>query len=98
MDQAILAELCARDYDLLLLGGDYTWAGTGTRETVADLAEDIEGLAHVNYVADPEEWMVLLRTPDNWRVLLPIAPEDERSEGEFTEDNILLAANKEASD
>jgi 2-polyprenyl-6-methoxyphenol hydroxylase-like FAD-dependent oxidoreductase len=32
--------------------------------------------------------MVLLRTPDHWRVLLPIAPEDERSEGEFTEADV----------
>ncbi len=39
--------------------------------TTRDLAEDIEGLAHVNYVADPEEWLVLLRTPNVWRVLVP---------------------------
>ena len=28
-------------------------------------------LADVNYVFDPVEWAVLLRTPDHWRVLLP---------------------------
>nr|BFE70296.1 hypothetical protein GCM10020092_035970 [Actinoplanes digitatis] len=31
----------------------------------------LDGLAAVNYVYDPVEWCVLLRTPDRWRVLLP---------------------------
>jgi 3-(3-hydroxy-phenyl)propionate hydroxylase len=31
-------------------------------------------IAYVNYIADPEEWLVLLRVPDLWRVLVP-APE-----------------------
>jgi 3-(3-hydroxy-phenyl)propionate hydroxylase len=29
-------------------------------------------LAHVNYVSDPEEWVVLLRAPTAWRVLVPV--------------------------
>jgi 3-(3-hydroxy-phenyl)propionate hydroxylase len=32
-------------------------------------------IAHVNYIADPQEWLVLLRVPDLWRVLVP-APEN----------------------
>ncbi|WP_373987318.1 FAD-dependent oxidoreductase [Duganella sp. BuS-21] len=32
-----------------------------------------EGLSHVNYISDPEEWMVLLRVPGLWRVLVPAA-------------------------
>jgi 3-(3-hydroxy-phenyl)propionate hydroxylase len=31
-------------------------------------------IAYVNYIADPFEWLVLLRVPDLWRVLVP-APE-----------------------
>jgi 3-(3-hydroxy-phenyl)propionate hydroxylase len=38
--------------------------------------EAISGLALVNYVADPDEWCVLLRVPEFWRVLVPAA-EDE---------------------
>lgn len=34
----------------------------------------IDDLCHVNYVADPEEFVMLLRTPDVWRVLVPVAP------------------------
>lgn len=34
-----------------------------------------EGLSHVNYISDPEEWMVLLRVPGLWRVLVPAAAE-----------------------
>ena len=39
--------------------------------TTEPLEEHIDGLAHVNYVSDPEEWMVLLRVPSLWRVLVP---------------------------
>jgi 3-(3-hydroxy-phenyl)propionate hydroxylase len=31
----------------------------------------LPGLAAVNYVSDPDEWLVLLRVPTLWRVLLP---------------------------
>ncbi|MFE3448969.1 FAD-dependent oxidoreductase [Nonomuraea sp. NPDC059194] len=45
---------------------------------VASVDEDLEallpGIAPINYVFDPEEWLVLLRTPDHWRVLLPAGP------------------------
>ncbi|WP_433382778.1 FAD-dependent oxidoreductase [Actinoplanes sp. CA-142083] len=36
-----------------------------------ELTAWLDGLAAVNYVHDPVEWCVLLRTPDHWRVLLP---------------------------
>ena len=35
------------------------------------LEEHFEDLAPVNYVADPDEWRVLLRVPTLWRVLVP---------------------------
>ncbi len=35
----------------------------------------LPGLSNIAYVADPEEWLVLLRTPSLWRVLLPTDPE-----------------------
>lgn len=37
-----------------------------------DMAAEFEGLSYVNYVADPDEWFVLLRVPELWRVLLPV--------------------------
>lgn len=37
-----------------------------------DLA--IQGLADISYISDPEEWLVLLRTPTLWRVLFPTDP------------------------
>jgi 3-(3-hydroxy-phenyl)propionate hydroxylase len=39
--------------------------------TDEDLTALLPGIAAVNYVFDPEEWLVLLRTPDHWRVLFP---------------------------
>ncbi len=39
-----------------------------------------DNLAYVNYVADPNEWCVILRTEKLWRVLFPVfpkTPEDE---------------------
>jgi 3-(3-hydroxy-phenyl)propionate hydroxylase len=39
--------------------------------TTFDFAEHMGDLAYVNYVSDPEQWFVLLRTPGVWRVLFP---------------------------
>ena len=39
--------------------------------TDTELAKRLENLALVNYVSDPQEWLVLLRVPSLWRVLLP---------------------------
>lgn len=36
-----------------------------------------EDLAHVNYVADPDEWMVILRVPGLWRVLVPAGEHED---------------------
>jgi 3-(3-hydroxy-phenyl)propionate hydroxylase len=38
------------------------------------LENKFERLSLVNYVSDPEEWLVLLRTPTLWRVLIPTDP------------------------
>lgn len=49
------------------------------RFLVVSTDEDLEvllpGIAAVNYVFDPDEWLVLLRTPDHWRVLFPTDPD-----------------------
>jgi 3-(3-hydroxy-phenyl)propionate hydroxylase len=37
-----------------------------------ELSDHLADLSYVNYVADPQEWLVLLRTPDHWRLLFPI--------------------------
>ncbi len=44
------------------------------------LESKFERLALVNYVSDPEEWLVLLRTPTLWRVLIPTDPKIENDE------------------
>ncbi|MEE4205489.1 MAG: NAD(P)/FAD-dependent oxidoreductase [Erythrobacter sp.] len=54
--------------------------------TEEPLEEHIENLCHVNYVSDPEEWMVLLRVPSLWRVLVPADMD--------TPDEVLLADAK----
>ncbi|MEM7703958.1 MAG: NAD(P)/FAD-dependent oxidoreductase [Pseudomonadota bacterium] len=43
--------------------------------TKLELADHFENLAYVNYVADPSEWLVLLRVPSVWRILLPASEE-----------------------
>lgn len=47
-------------------------------------------IAYVNYIADPSEWLVLLRVPGLWRVLVP-APENSSKE-EMLSDGYLQAA------
>ncbi len=46
-----------------------------TLSTRYPIEDHLEGLAGVNYVSDDEEWCVILRVPDYWRVLVPTAPD-----------------------
>ena len=39
----------------------------------------LDDLSYVNYVADPSQWLVLLRTPDHWRILFPVQGKLEES-------------------
>ena len=57
--------------------------------TAFDFALHLERLSYVNYVSDPDEWCVLLRTPELWRVLFPTRV-DER------DDDVLSDASTEA--
>jgi 2-polyprenyl-6-methoxyphenol hydroxylase-like FAD-dependent oxidoreductase len=47
--------------------------------TSTDLQELVPDLGFVNYVADPQEWLFILRTPESWRVVWPV-PEGLTSE------------------
>lgn len=42
-----------------------------TLSTKLELKDHINNLAYVNYVSDPKEWLVLLRVPSVWRILVP---------------------------
>ena len=42
--------------------------------------EAISDLANIAYITDPDEWVVLLRTPTLWRVLLPNDPDQPEAE------------------
>ncbi len=53
--------------------------------TETDLTQHLPGLAHVNYVSDPDEWLVLLRVPRLWRVLVPADPDAD--EGQLRSDD-----------
>ncbi len=44
--------------------------------TSHELRDEISDLALVAYLSDAEEWVVLLRTPDHWRVLMPVPPDE----------------------
>ncbi|WP_426360115.1 FAD-dependent oxidoreductase [Pseudocolwellia sp. HL-MZ19] len=50
-----------------------------TLSTKVELKDYIDNLAYVSYVSDPKEWMVLLRVPSVWRILVP-ASEDQPDE------------------
>ena len=54
--------------------------------------EDVfEGLSWVNYVSDPEEWCVILRTEKIWRVLFPTTPETAQDEKKLLSDDFIQA-------
>jgi 3-(3-hydroxy-phenyl)propionate hydroxylase len=50
-----------------------------------------ENLSNVNYVSDPDEWLVLLRTPRLWRVMVPVSEEsaDEDLLSDASKDGIF---------
>lgn len=52
--------------------------------TDTELADHMSNLALVNYVSDPDEWLVLLRVPSLWRVLLPA--DETKSDDELRSD------------
>lgn len=45
--------------------------------TTEPLEKKLPNLCHVNYVSDPDEWMVLLKVPSLWRVLVPAKEEQD---------------------
>ena len=45
--------------------------------TAQPIEQTIPNLAYVNYVSDPQEWLVLLRVPKLWRVLVPATDEND---------------------
>lgn len=47
--------------------------------TETPIEDYLPNLAYVNYVSDPKEWLVLLRVPSVWRVLVPASAEQEDS-------------------
>ncbi len=51
--------------------------------------EVFEDLSWVNYVSDPEEWCVILRTEKIWRVLFPTTPENEDDEAHLLSDEFI---------
>lgn len=51
-----------------------------TLSTDFPIEDHLEGLADVNYVADAEEWCVLLRVPGLWRILVPTLGTDTDAE------------------
>ena len=53
---------------------------------------NFENLSNVNYVSDPEQWFVLLKVPDLWRVLIPV-PETV-ADGEIVSDRYTQACLK----
>jgi 3-(3-hydroxy-phenyl)propionate hydroxylase len=62
--------------------------------------EVFEDLSWVNYVSDPQEWCVILRTEKIWRVLFPTTPEivdDEETllSDEFIQQRLQHLWNKE---
>jgi len=48
------------------------------------LEKKLSNLCYVNYVSDPKEWMVLLKVPSLWRVLVPA--KDDQSDAELLGD------------
>ena len=51
--------------------------------------EVFDDLSWVNYVSDPDEWCVILRTEKIWRVLFPTRPEKVDDENKLLSDEFI---------
>jgi 3-(3-hydroxy-phenyl)propionate hydroxylase len=54
--------------------------------TPFELADHLDDLAYVNYISDPDEWLVLLRTVGLWRALFPVG-EDETDDEALSDES-----------
>lgn len=45
--------------------------------TTFEFRDVMPDLAEVAYITDPDEWMVLLKTPDHWRCLMAVGPDED---------------------
>lgn len=58
------------------VGGKFGGITYPERYIVISTQEDIKAwipdIAYVNYISDPDEWLVLLRTPQHWRAMFPV--------------------------
>ncbi|WP_299592222.1 NAD(P)/FAD-dependent oxidoreductase [uncultured Microbulbifer sp.] len=57
-----------------------------------------EDFSYVNYVSDPQEWCVILRTDKLWRVLVPVFPESEQDEATYLTDEFIQQRLKRLHD
>jgi 3-(3-hydroxy-phenyl)propionate hydroxylase len=66
--------------------------------TTFPFEEHFDDLSWVNYVSDPEEWCVMLKTVDLWRVLIPApldADRDTLLSDEFIQDRLQHLVKKD---
>jgi 2-polyprenyl-6-methoxyphenol hydroxylase-like FAD-dependent oxidoreductase len=47
--------------------------------TSLDLASVLPGVALVTYVSDPVTWFALIRTPDHWRITIPVRTDEDEA-------------------
>ncbi|WP_246543861.1 FAD-dependent oxidoreductase [Novosphingobium profundi] len=57
--------------------------------TAYPIEKVITDLSYVNYISDPEEWLVLLKVPSVWRVLVP-------ADGALSDEELISDANRDA--
>lgn len=54
--------------------------------TALPIEDHVPNLSYVNYISDPDEWLVLLRVPTLWRVLVP-------ADGALSNEELISDAN-----
>ncbi|MDO7843403.1 FAD-dependent oxidoreductase [Sphingomonas immobilis] len=69
---SLVRKLMALGFDGFTYGEKYLCLSTQY-----PIEEAFDGLCHVNYVSDPDEWLVLLRVPSVWRVMLPVREDED---------------------
>ncbi|WP_255945566.1 FAD-dependent oxidoreductase [Streptomyces odontomachi] len=45
--------------------------------TTFEFREVMPDISWVNYISDPDEWLLMLRTPHYWRIMFPLGPDED---------------------
>lgn len=78
--------------ELALSSQSYTYSQRFLIASVeVDVSRYIPGIAHVSYVADPDDWVAVIHSPDHWRLLFGVDADEGEDDSEVLDPDRIQA-------